>query len=139
MAVRQNIKVIFDTDPELSVVFDRKALRSIIKIFVENSIDNSPRNSEIIIRGINASKGGIVSVTDFGTGIDPLIQKNIFDISGRSTAAANNYKKPGLGLLMAKNLAELNNSYISFETRKSSGTSFYLHITSDNGRKDTDI
>mgnify|MGYP005839971097 CR=1 FL=1 len=140
MAVRQSIRISFDTDPELNIVYDRKALRSIIKIFVENSIDNSPKNSEIIIRGIKASNGGIISVTDFGKGIDPLIQKNIFDIRGVNTKKGeSNYKKLGLGLLMAKHLAELNNSHISFETRTSSGTSFYLHITKANGRKNTNI
>jgi signal transduction histidine kinase len=140
MAVRQNIKVSFDTDPELKIMFDRKSLRNIIKIFIENSIDNSPRNSEIIIRGIKASKGGIISVTDFGKGIDPLIQDNIFEVrEANIKKGESNYRKLGLGLLMAKNLAELNNSHISFETKKNRGTSFYLHIKQDNGRKNTKL
>lgn len=140
MAVRQNIKVSFDTDPELNILFDRKSLRSIIKIFVENSIDNSPNNSEIIIRGIKTSKGGIISVTDFGKGIDPLIQENIFGVREANTKkGGSDFKRLGLGLLIAKHLAELNKSHISFETRESRGTSFYLHITKNNGRKNTDI
>lgn len=135
MAVRQNIKVTFDTDPELNIVFDRKALKSILKIFIENSIDNSQKKSEIIIRGIRASNGGIISVTDFGKGINPDLQQTLFDIKRVDNKKDNSdFKKLGLGLLMSKHLAELNNSQISFESKINKGTSFYLHIKKENGR-----
>ncbi len=135
MAVRQNIKITFDTDPELDIVFDRKALKSIIKIFIENSIDNSPKKSEIIIRGISANNGGIISVTDFGKGINPDLQQSLFDIKRVDNKKDNSdFKKLGLGLLMSKHLAELNNSQISFESKINKGTSFYLHIKKENGR-----
>jgi len=140
MAIRQNIKVSFDTDPGLIVVFDRKSLRSIIIALVQNSIDNSPERSEIIIRGKKAQNGGIISVTDFGSGIDPDIQKSIFDLKKKGVIKKDSdFKKLGLGLLMSKHLAEVNNSYISFESKVNKGTSFYLHIRKDNGREETDI
>ncbi|GEM_PF-1264377 len=140
MAIRRNIKVSYDIDPELYITFDRKSLRSIIKIFIENSIDNSPEKSEIIIRAKKASNGGVISVTDFGKGIDPSHQQNLFDIKRiNKIKESRDFKNLGLGLLMSKHLAELNNSYISFESKTNKVTSFYLHIKKDNGRKEPNI
>ena len=135
MAIRKNLKIRFDIDPKLRIKFDRKAFRSIIKIIIENSIDASPPRGEVIIRGQKGNNGSVISVTDFGSGIPSTIQSTLFDVTGiKSNKSKTEENKLGLGLLMARHLAELNNSYLSFDSNSRKGTTFYIHIKDYNGK-----
>ena len=135
MAVRNNLKVRFDIDPANKIFFDRKSFRNIIKIIIENSIDVSAPGGEIIVRGKMGNNGSIISITDFGKGIPVEQQATLFDINRKQSAPpADNEIRLGLGLLMARHLAELNNSYLSFNSNPKRGTTFYLHIKEKDGK-----
>jgi len=130
MSVQKNIKISFDIEPDLRIRYDKKSLRSILKVFIENSVDNSDKGAEIIIRAKKTGKETYISVTDFGSGIPASIQNKIFDMdnAGDSTPANKTRNKLGLGLLLSKNLAELNQSILKFESKEKMGTSFYIQI-----------
>lgn len=130
MSVKKNIKISFDIDSDLKVIYDKKSLKSILKVLVENSVDNSNRKTDIIIRAKQSTKESYISVTDFGLGIPANIQSTIFDInlSNGDYSYPNNKNRLGLGLLLSKKLTELNNSILSFESKVNKGTTFYIQI-----------
>lgn len=130
MAVKNDVRVRFDIDPQLAVSYDRHSLKSVIRILVENAINQSPAKSDIIIRGQRATTGSIISITDFGKGIPVSLQAKIFDIE---RDPSDNNGPLGIGLLIAKHLAELNGSWLSFQTKPGTETTFLLHITDNNG------
>jgi signal transduction histidine kinase len=130
MAVKNDVRVRFDIDPKLSISYDRHSLKSVIRILVENAINQSPAKSDIILRGQRATTGSIISITDFGKGIPVSLQDKIFDIE---RDASDNNGPQGIGLLIAKQLAELNGSWLSFKTKPGTETTFLLHITDNNG------
>jgi len=127
MSIKKDIRIRYDINDTILVNFDRRSLDSILRILIENSIDNSVPKTEIIIRGQRARSGTIISVTDFGKGISDVHQGNIFDFN-HSTMSDWNEDKLGLGLIIARHLAEINNSYISFESNPKKGTTFFVHI-----------
>ena len=124
----KKIKIRYDIDPLLMISYDEKSLSSIIKVFVENGVDNSDPERDITVRAKSTSTESSISVSDNGPGMSEELQKNIFKLDEIHPAGEKAYKKLGLGLLLAKNIAELNNSKISFESRKGKGTTFTLHI-----------
>lgn len=130
MTIKKEIKIRFDIDPELTIDFDRHSLKTILIILIKNSVEASVISSEIIIRGNIARTGSIISVTDFGSGIPASLQNTIFDISRYKDDINKNDEKLGLGLLLAHQIAEINNSYISFESNSKKGTTFFIHIKS---------
>ncbi len=130
MSIKMNIKIIFDIDSELKITYDKKSLKSILKVLIENSIDNAAKGSDIIIRAKQTGKEAIISITDFGKGIPLKYQKAIFDINrvGNKLQSKSSKNRLGLGLLLSKRLAELNNSSITFESKEKKGTTFYIQI-----------
>lgn len=130
MAVKNEVRVRFDINPELSVHYDRHSLKSIVYIMVENAVSQTPPKKDIIIRGQKGVSGAIISVTDFGKGIPATMQDKIFDIE---RAPKDNNGPLGISLLIARQLAELSGSWLSFHTTPGIETTFYLHITDNDG------
>ncbi len=128
IALKKDIRLRFDLNPDIKVKYDRFSLKTIILILTENSIEHSSPKSDIIIRAEKAESGCILSVTDFGTGIPAEMQSRIFDISRVKDEASSDPDKIGLGLLIAKLMVEKNNSTISLESKDNSGTTFFIHI-----------
>lgn len=138
LALKKDIRVRFDIEPNIMISYDRHSLKTIIRILVENSVDYSDPKTDIIIRGQSARSGIIISVTDSGAGIPGWLQNNIFDIE-RDRENKETTQKLGIGLLIAKQMAEINNSYISFESNLDKGTTFFIHITEQNGREEINV
>lgn len=132
MTLKKDIRVRFDIDHNLDISFDRHSLKTIIRIFIENSVEYSDPKSDIIIRGQKARSGSIISVTDYGSGITGWLQTKIFDID-RNQDPQNKSQKLGIGLLIAKQMAEINEAVISFESNEKKGTTFFLHIKDRDG------
>ena len=124
----KKIKIRYDIDPQLLINYDKNSLSSIIRVFVENGVDNTDFESDIILRAYSTSKGAIISVSDNGKGMSKELQENIFNLEEFSHGVSKSHEKLGLGLLLAKGIAELNNSKISFESEPGKGTTFSLHI-----------
>lgn len=130
MAVKNEVRVRFDINPKLSILYDKHALKTIVNILAENAIAQTSPRKDIVIRGQKGTSGSIISVTDFGKGIPVALQDKIFDIE---RAPKDNHGPLGIGLLIARQLAELNGSWLSFQTTPGIETTFFLHITDSDG------
>lgn len=134
IALKKDIRLRFDIDPDLNIKYDRFSLKTIIMILTENSIEHSSPKSDIILRAEKEKSDCLLSVTDFGNGIPANMQSRIFDISRVKDEASHDPDKIGLGLLIAKLMVEKNNSTISLESKENSGTTFFIHIKNTNER-----
>ncbi|MFO7852087.1 MAG: tetratricopeptide repeat-containing sensor histidine kinase [Bacteroidota bacterium] len=135
IALKKDIRIRFDINPEINIRYDRFSLKTIISILTENSIENSPPKSDIIIRAQKEKSACVLSVTDFGKGIPKEMQSKIFDMSRiKDETKAMEPNKFGLGLLIAKIMAGKNNSSISLESKENTGTTFFIHISETNER-----
>jgi signal transduction histidine kinase len=110
-----------ETDPEI--------LKSIIGTFLSNAINYSMPGKKVILDVKKEPKTILFFVRDFGIGIPKREQKRMFE---RFYRASNAKKlKPsgtGLGLNIAKTLAEKIGAEISFESEENKGSTFYLRI-----------
>lgn len=113
--------LIIKTDPEI--------LKSILGIFLSNAIDYSMPGQKVILDIKEESGAAVFFVRDFGIGIPKVEQKKIFQRFYRaSNAKALEPAGTGLGLNIAKTLAEKIGAGISFESEENKGSTFYLRI-----------
>ena len=134
LALKKDIRIRFDIDPDINIKYDRFSLETLITILVENSVEHSSPKSDIIIRTQNTKQAYILSITDFGTGIMPELQNRIFNLSRvKDKTPQQDSQKIGLGLLIARLLTSINNSTINLESEEKRGTTVYIYINKTNG------
>lgn len=119
----------------LTIETDQEILKSIIGTFLSNAIDYSTPGQKVILN-IKEKPGAVVFfVRDFGIGIPKKEQKRMFERFYRTSNAKN--LKPtgtGLGLNIAKTLAEKIGAEISFKSQENKGSTFYLCIRKDRAK-----
>ncbi|TSC95255.1 MAG: two-component sensor histidine kinase [Parcubacteria group bacterium Licking1014_1] len=114
---------------KIKVESDAQMLKTILDCFVSNAINYSSPGQEVILDAKEEKDTIILSVKDNGIGIPEEEQKRIFERFYRaSNAKALKPAGSGLGLNIAKTLAEKVGATISFESKENKGTMFYLTI-----------
>ena len=110
-----------ETDPEI--------LKSILGCFLSNAIDYSMPGQKVILDVKEESGAVVFFVRDFGIGIPKHEQDRMFERFYRASNAKT--LKPtgtGLGLNIARMLAQKIGAEISFESQENKGSIFYLCI-----------
>ncbi|EGP4839301.1 TPA: ATP-binding protein [Enterococcus faecium] len=103
-------------------------LYPIIKNLIENAIQYSKSDSEIIIR-YQATDDLSFSVQDFGIGIDIEDQERIFERFYRVDKARSRYSGgTGLGLAIVKDYVQLLNGTITVDSHLGTGSTFTVTI-----------
>ncbi len=120
---------------EDELVLDKQMLRNIIINLLSNASKYSGERKEITIQTSCTSNLLKISVKDQGIGIP---EKDIKHIFGRFFRAKNamNIEGTGLGLNIVKKYIELMGGEISFTSRESEGTEFFVNIPLNNGPND---
>lgn len=117
------IRVLTDINDDLTV---SKANRSLIfSLFfniVNNAIKNTSRGGEIRIKGKRTNKGLILSIEDTGKGLSDRQKKMLFERFRMKDPASND--GTGIGLAIAKSIADFHEIKISVSSEPGKGTMF---------------
>lgn len=111
------------------VMYDRNMLLFIIRNLVHNAIKYCDRGKQVIISC--TGKGGYhhISVKDNGMGMQEELADSIFDVGVKSSRPGTRKEGgSGLGLLVAKEFAELNNGSLSITSQEGIGTEVVLSL-----------
>jgi signal transduction histidine kinase len=122
-------RVTLDAPPTLLVRGESHSLRSAIGNLIRNAIVYSPPESTvgIVLRRINGRS--LLSVHDRGPGIPPWEAESIFDPYVRGEWGQRSRQGVGLGLFIARRVAEAHGGKIWAESRPG-GASFHLLLES---------
>jgi PAS domain S-box-containing protein len=104
------------------------ALRRIVSSLLSNAIRFTPKGGiEVEVRA--ADDEVLISVSDTGVGIDPQFEAYVFEAFRQGTiGSARTQQGSGLGLPIAKGLAESMGGTIRFRSRLGSGSTFVVHL-----------
>lgn len=117
--------VVLDIDDGIFMNIDRTTFPSIILNLFENAIKYSPGNSTITISLKKQQEHVILTVKDEGTGISESDKKKIFDKFYRAgSEETRKTKGTGLGLYIAKHIAEQHGGMISVKPNVGKGSVF---------------
>lgn len=118
----------------LTVNTNLEIIKSILECFISNAINYSAPRQEVLLNVEEKETNLVFSVRDNGIGIPKDEQKQIFQKFYRaSNAKALVPGGSGLGLNIAKTLAEKISAEVSFESEKGKGSTFYLRIPKEFG------
>lgn len=115
---------------DMTLRADHHTLVELLVILIDNAIKYSPKGSNIEISSTAQNKMGKISVTDKGIGIKAVDLPHIFERfyradTSRSKANAEGY---GLGLAIAKKIADTLNGSIEVKSAPGKGSTFTISI-----------
>jgi PAS domain S-box-containing protein len=118
-----------------ALMIDELRLRQVVYNVVGNAIKFTDHGYvKVEVKFLNHSQevrhtDMIITVNDSGIGIDDMLKNSIFDSFTQADGQSNKkYGGSGLGLSICKNLIELMDGSISFESKKEQGTTFRIII-----------
>ncbi len=134
----KNLKLVNNLSEDHISFADEDMVKTILRNILTNAIKFSHRGGIIQCSGEIRNGNFVFRVSDSGMGIRPEKLKTIFNISenGSETGTAGE-KGSGLGLIICKELAELNHGKIWAESERGKGADFYLEIPADKNSWDT--
>lgn len=137
MANHRNVILRSETRlPELMMDFDPEKIRQILSNLISNALKFTPPGGEIVLRLDKVESGGtqamILEVSDTGEGIAPESLPRIFDRFYQAEHKANKAGGTGIGLALAKELANLLGGSISATSELGKGATFSVRLPISN-------
>ncbi len=129
IAINKKINIIKKINDNCMIHADKNMINTIIRNLLSNAIKFShPENKIIIKLEANKEKGQIVlSIQDFGVGISEDNKKKMFRIDEHiSTKGTQKEKGTGLGLILAKEFANMHEGDILVESHVNIGSTISL-------------
>jgi two-component system sensor histidine kinase KdpD len=118
-----------ELDAHASALFvDRELLVQALKQLIDNAIKYSPAYSAITIAAAEMSGSVAVSVRDQGQGLTELEQRRAFDKFYRGRRDRSAIQGTGMGLAIAKEIAEAHGGSISVESQFGQGARFTITV-----------
>ena len=126
---QKEISVNLDIPKEFKIYADYNMIKTLIRNLLSNAIKFSYRTNKIDISASENNDYHIVSIRDYGAGIEPSKQENLFKLNKvYSTKGTEKEIGTGLGLILCKELANKHNGNIWFKSELNQGTNFYFSI-----------
>ncbi len=110
---------------------DREMIKQLIRVLIDNAIKYTPENGEIKLSCYSDEEFGYVVVQDNGIGISKEDLKHIFERFYRADKARSRGTGSGLGLSIAKKIADTHNAEILISSEQGSGTIVNLKMNLD--------
>jgi len=120
------------TEHPLMVSGDASSLTQLLVILLDNAIKYSHAKSTITITSKSTDHAVTITVADQGIGIEPDALEHVFDRFYRADKARTSNNGFGLGLAIAKHIADMHHGTITIKSTSGKGTkaSFSLPLLS---------
>ncbi|MDH7605411.1 MAG: PAS domain-containing sensor histidine kinase [Melioribacter sp.] len=113
----------------LEAFADETMVNAIFNNLLSNAIKYSKRGGTIVIDAERHENYIQVSIADQGVGMDKDIQEKLFKLGEQiTTHGTENETGTGLGLILCKEMVELNSGKIWFESEPGKGSTFYITL-----------
>jgi len=111
------------------VIGDKDRLSQVFINLFTNAVKYSPKAGKVIVRLSQEQEMVIVSVQDFGIGIDPSYHQKIFERFYQVTdPEERTYPGLGIGLYISRQIIEQHHGQISVQSRKGEGSTFSVAL-----------
>ncbi len=129
MLAAQEVKVVAAVMGTLPAIRgDRTRLRQVLGNLIDNAVKYSPEEGEVDVRVFAADGGVRVSVRDAGPGIPQEHQERIFEKFGRLEIPGSSKPGTGLGLFIARSIAEAHGGTLEVSSLPREGATFVLAL-----------
>lgn len=119
-------KVIVQENVDLVFTGDKLRLEQVLNNLLSNAIKYSPDADKIVIRSVVQHANIIVSVQDYGIGIEKGDLSKLFNRYYRTDNTAMRYEGLGLGLYICSEIIKRHNGNFWIESEPGDGSTFYF-------------
>jgi PAS domain S-box-containing protein len=128
-ALKKRISLVNLIPPDLNVFADEFMIYSVLQNLISNAIKYTNPGGKIIVKAVHNEKLSIITVHDNGIGISEKEIQNLFSIeSTYSKNGTNGESGTGLGLILCKELIEMNKGNIRVESEVGRGSDFIFTL-----------
>lgn len=128
LAETKGIQLINEVPPQTMVYADESATSTIVRNLINNAVKFTTLGGIVRVRTVQEGAQVSIQINDTGTGISAENLSNIFSIKGTRNSGTNNEKGSGLGLMLCKDLVELNQGTIQVNSELGKGSSFIFSL-----------
>ncbi|GGH67504.1 signal transduction histidine kinase [Filimonas zeae] len=129
MLMQKNIQVVTQFTAGVTVYTDPDHFALIMRNLLSNAVKYSYPGSIVTLRVLCAPPMARIIVMDRGTGMNEQVKQQLFSGSRKgSLQGTRNEKGTGLGLMLCKEFAEKNNSFIQVESTPGEGSVFTYSV-----------
>jgi signal transduction histidine kinase len=115
-------------DPLPAVRGDRERLRQLLLNLLSNAAKYTVAGDEIEVRAAAEDGSVVVSVEDHGPGIAPEELRLVFEKFGRVNSGGRSKPGAGLGLFIARSIAEAHGGTLDVRSEPGSGATFFFRL-----------
>jgi PAS domain S-box-containing protein len=128
-AKKKKIALLSDLTKELFIYADRILVTTILRNLVSNAIKYTNKKGEIILDAKEKGSKILISVDDTGVGISRKNISKLFKVDSTFTTQGTAKEKgTGLGLIICREFAQLNNGFLSVKSTQGKGSRFILTL-----------
>ncbi|MDR3697355.1 tetratricopeptide repeat-containing sensor histidine kinase [Mucilaginibacter sp.] len=125
----KNIEFVNKAYPGQGAVADENHLKVILRNLISNAIKFTSDKGTIKLSTTIENNGLIVSVTDSGKGMSAEELDKLFYLNTHfSNSGTSGEKGTGIGLLLCKELVELNGGILKVKSKLGAGSTFYFNL-----------
>jgi len=127
IAEQKFISLTFESNSTSNISADREMVKTVLRNLITNAIKFTDVNGQIILKTFENNKILYIEILDNGIGMDETTKNNLFKLEVKNSIIGTNGEKgTGLGLILCKELTELNNGKITVESEIDKGTKFTI-------------
>ena len=113
----------------MTVFADKFRIYQVVTNLITNAIKYSPITSEVNVRVREFNNKALVSVEDFGIGVEKGEKQKIFDkLYQVADDTGQNFAGFGMGLYISKEIVKRHKGQIWVESEKDKGSIFYFTL-----------
>jgi len=128
MANLKQINLVNSITEDSFVHADSKAVNTILRNIVSNALKYTDADGEVKINLQNEENQSIITINDTGTGISAEQIPKLFELGKQSVNGTQGEEGSGLGLILCKELVELNKGTIKVISDLGKGSSFIFNF-----------
>jgi signal transduction histidine kinase len=129
---QQDVPVVASVPAALPTIRgDRARLRQVLGNLIENAVKYSPEGGEVRVTAATSNGAVRISVRDAGPGIPRDQQRRIFEKFGRVDVPGASKPGTGLGLFIARSIAEAHGGSLDVSSGADPGSTFTLTLPVD--------
>lgn len=122
------LKLLLEDEMLPGIQGDKERIKQILAVLIDNAAAYSREGDTVIIRAYTKKKRLLIEIEDHGSGIPEDKKKGVFLRFYRGDSSRQDKSHYGLGLSIAKELAEMQNGTLTLNDTPGGGATFLLSL-----------